>query len=249
MADAANNPAPAAYSGDMDASSLAEPAAPSGAGARAAAPVPAAAAFADAGAEPRLVALARSGDRDAREELARRCRGPAYVLALQLLGNPDDALDVAQDSLLRLFHSFARFDLSRPLRPWLARIVRNRARDLQRRRRARPALSLDGLLDGGYPESRIDPRGGSRPPEAGPEERLARRQLQRRIWRALQELTPAHREILVLRDYQDLSYNEIAAVLEVPAGTVMSRLHAARRALRRVLEETGADSPGGAHHD
>ncbi|HEX6201127.1 MAG TPA: sigma-70 family RNA polymerase sigma factor, partial [Thermoanaerobaculia bacterium] len=200
-------------------------------------------------ADPGLVALARSGDREAREELARRCRGPAYVLALQLLGNPDDALDVAQDSLLRLFDSFARFDPSRPLRPWLARIVRNRARDLQRRHRARPTLSLDGLLDGGFPEGRIEPRAGSRPPEAGPEERLARRQLQRRIWRALQELSPAHREILVLRDYQDLSYNEIAAVLEIPAGTVMSRLHAARRSLRRVLEEPGSASPGGAHHD
>lgn len=228
----------------MDASSLAQPEAGSGA----VAPVPAPA---GALADPGLVALARSGDRDAREKIARRCRKPAYVLALQLLGNPDDALDVAQDSLLRLFDSFARFDPSRPLRPWLARIVRNRARDLQRRHRARPTQSLDGLLEGGFPESAIHARVGSRAPEAGPEERLARRQLQRRIWRALHELTPAHREILVLRDYQDLSYNEIAAVLEIPAGTVMSRLHAARRSLRRVLEENGfhSDPSGGAHHD
>jgi len=236
----------------MNASSLAQPGAqPGGApGTGPVRPAPAAAAaLADPSAEFRLVALARSGDREAREELARRCRGPAYVLALQLLGNRDDALDVAQDSLLRLFDSFARFDPTRPLRPWLARIVRNRARDLQRLRRTRPTLSLDGLLEGGYPEGRIEPRAGSRAPEAGPEERLARRQLQRRIWRALQELTPAHREILVLRDYQDLSYNEIAAVLEIPVGTVMSRLHAARRALRRVLEAPGAEPTGGAHHD
>lgn len=71
-----------------------------GSGAPAGAPV-SVAAFADAG----LVTLARDGDREAREELARRCRGPAYLLALQLLGDPDDALDAAQDPLLRLFES------------------------------------------------------------------------------------------------------------------------------------------------
>jgi len=178
-----------------------------------------------------LARLTRDGDRDAREELARRVRQPAYVLALQLLGNPDDALDVAQDSMLRLFQSFSRFDPERPLKPWLARIVRNRARDVQRRRRARPAVSLDALVEGGFPESPAR--------EAGPEERVARRQLQRRIWQALHCVSEAHREILVLRDYQDLSYAEIAAVLEIPLGTVMSRLHAARRSLRRVLENEG----------
>jgi RNA polymerase sigma-70 factor (ECF subfamily) len=194
-------------------------------------------------ADDALVARARGGDREAREELARRCRGPAYLLALQLLGDPDDALDAAQDSLLRLFDSFARFDPSRPLRPWLARIVRNRALDLRRRRRARPTVSLDALLDDGLPEA---PTAG-----AGPEERAARRELQRRVWRALQETSAAHREILVLRDYQDLSYQEIAAVLGIPVGTVMSRLHAARRSLRRALEAGAGPArlPGGAHHD
>jgi RNA polymerase sigma-70 factor, ECF subfamily len=185
--------------------------------------------FDDAG----LVVRARAGDREAREELARRCRGPAYALALQLLGDPEDALDAAQDSLIRLFESFGRFDPSRPLRPWLARIVRNRALDIRRRRRARPTISLDALLDDGHAEAPAV--------AAGPEERAADRELQRRIWRALQETSPAHREILVLRDYQDLSYQEIAAVLAIPVGTVMSRLHAARRSLRRALE-------GGEHH-
>lgn len=184
--------------------------------------------------EAMLVQLARSGDLEAREELARRVRGPAYVLALQLLGDPDDARDVAQDALLRLFSTFSRFDPKRPLRPWLARIVRNRAYDVRRRRRARPAVSLDGLVEDGFPETTTR--------EIGPEDRLARRQLQRRIWTALHRLTDAHREILVLRDYQDLSYAEIASVLQIPLGTVMSRLHAARRSLRREL----SDSPEGA---
>lgn len=231
MSSRANTEVAAGVSGSMNASTLT--------GSGAAGVAVAGAALADAA----LVALARGGDREAREELARRCRGPAYVLALQLLGDPDDALDAAQDSLLRLFDSFSRFDPSRPLRPWLARIVRNRALDLRRRRRARPTLSLDSLLDAGLPEAAAA--------TAGPEERAERRELQRRIWRALRELSPAHREILVLRDYQDLSYQEIAAVLAIPVGTVMSRLHAARRSLRQALEaDAGPDGiPGGAHHD
>lgn len=185
--------------------------------------------------EATLVELARRGDAEAREELARRVRGPAYVLALQLLGDPDDARDVAQDALLRLFQTFSRFDPERPLRPWLARIVRNRVYDVRRRRRARPAVSLDSLVEDGFPESTT--------PELGPDDRFARRQLQRRIWSALHELTDAHREILVLRDYQDLSYAEIASVLQIPLGTVMSRLHAARRSLRRELSGGSGGAP------
>ena len=91
-----------------------------------------------------LVALARRGDAEAREELARRCRRPAYLLALQLLRDPDDALDVAQDALLRVFTHLDRFEPGRSVQPWLCTIVRNRARDVQRSRRRRPLEPLAG---------------------------------------------------------------------------------------------------------
>lgn len=186
-----------------------------------------------------LVTLARRGDRAAADLLARRCRRPAYVLALQLLRDPDDALDVAQDALLRLFTTLHRVQPDRPVRPWLYAIVRNRARDLMRRRRVRRhrPLAADD------PESGVELVSPAPRPDADAE----RAELQRRVWRALGELSEDHREVLVLRDYQDLTYDEIAGVLHVPRGTVMSRLHRARKALRRRLETD--DAPQRGSHD
>ena len=178
----------------------------------------------------RLLVQAQAGGREAREELARRMRGPAYVLALQLVGNREDALDVAQDALLRLFVHLGRVAPDRPLRPWLFAIVRNRARDLWRRRTARPNESLDARPD---LSAHLAAQAGD------PEQETARRQLARRVWSAIGGLSRSHREILVLRDFHDLTYAEIAGTLDIPLGTVMSRLHAARSALRARLEADG----------
>ena len=87
--------------------------------------------------EAQTVILAQQGEAEALEELARSCRQQAYVFALQLIGHPDDALDVAQDAMVRFFRSLSRFDPSRPVRPWLLRIVRNLVRDRARRLRVR----------------------------------------------------------------------------------------------------------------
>jgi len=174
-----------------------------------------------------LLSLAQEGEHEAREELARRVRRPAYLLALQLTGRPELARDITQDCMLRFFQHIDRIDLERPLKPWLYQIVRNRVRDLRRRARLRRHESLESLREQGRPEE-PDRR-------AGPAEDAERRQLQSRVWRALGDLSESHKEILVLRDYQDLSYREISAILDIPLGTVMSRLHAARRSLRRIL--------------
>ncbi len=181
-----------------------------------------------------LVVEARSGVAEAREELARRYRKPAYLLGLQLTGNREDALDVAQDALLRFFATLDRFQEGRPVRPYLLRIVRNRAMDLWRRRRIRRAESLAA---GELPRQIADDR-------PGPEETTRRAELRRRVWRVVSELTPPKREILVLRDYHDLAYAEIARVLDIPIGTVMSRLHAARKALRELLIADGFGPSG-----
>ena len=174
-----------------------------------------------------LVARTRRGDREAADALARRCRRPAYLLALQLLRDPDDALDVAQDALLRLFTTLHRVEPGRPIRPWLSAIVRNRARDLMRRRKVRRAAPL--VSDD--PETGVELIDHS----PGPADHAERAELKARIWRALGTLSEGQREILVLRAFQDLKYDGIAAVLRLPIGTVMSRLHRARKALREVL--------------
>jgi len=189
-----------------------------------------------------LVALARSGDRAAADELANRFTKPAYLVALQLLGNPEDARDAAQNALMRFFARLDRLEPGRPIRPWLFTIVRNAARDLARRRSVRRSDSLDEAREE-FGAEVIDTT-------ADPEADRRRHELRRDIWRALGRLTPKEREILVLRDYQDLTYAEIAAVLSVPVGTVMSRLHRARRSLRALLEadygpRSGADAGRG----
>ena len=85
-----------------------------------------------------LVGQAQAGRREARETLARRYRQAAYLLAFQMLGNRDDAMDVAQDAMLRFFTSLSSFDSERRVQPLLFTIVRNQVRDLWRRRRRRP---------------------------------------------------------------------------------------------------------------
>lgn len=175
--------------------------------------------------EAQTVILAQQGETDALDELARSCRQQAYVFALQLIGHPDDALDVAQDAMVRFFRSLGRFDPSRPVRPWLLRIVRNLVRDRARRLRIRRTESLEPANDDAL---RFDPRDDAPDPEA----LATRREQQALVWKCLQELHPRYREVLVLRDYQDLSYADIATTLKIPRGTVMSRLHRARRLLQ-----------------
>jgi RNA polymerase sigma-70 factor (ECF subfamily) len=185
----------------------------------------------ESASDDELIRGASTGLAEAREELARRYRGPAYVLALQLLGNRDDALDVAQEAMLRFFATLDRLTPGRPVRPWLLTIVRNQSRDLWRRRRVHRAESIDGAGEGLAAELI------ARTPD--PEEAAGREELRRRVWRALSRLSEGHREIVVLRDFHGLSYEEIAHVLDVRIGTVMSRLHAARGQLRARLSEDG----------
>ena len=180
--------------------------------------------------EAALVRSARAGDAEAQAELAERHRQALFFLALQLMGNREDAMDVAQEALLRFFRTLHRFDCRRPVRPWLFQIVRNRVVDLYRRRQVRRHDSLDATDEEGHAyielvDTAVDP-----------ERAAARSELRVRILQALSELSHIQREILVLRDYQDLTYAEIAATLNIPIGTVMSRLHGARKKLRQKLQ-------------
>lgn len=185
-----------------------------------------------------LVTAARHGDRLAREALGRRVGRSAYVFALQLTGDRETARDIAQDGVVRFFRRLDRFDVDRPIDPWLYQIVRNRVRDLARRDRLCRFNSLDALLEEGQlaePEMIEDPTID-----------IERAELRRLIWSAVSQLSDAHREIFVLRDFHGLTYREIAEALSIPQGTVMSRLHAARTSLRSLLAaERDTDHRGG----
>ena len=176
--------------------------------------------------ETMVLRRAQHGDDSARDRLARACGPVAYRFALQLTRDADSALDLTQEALLRLFRRLDRLDPARPVRPWLLRIVRNLAVDRARRRAVRP----EGFL--------ADPPLVEMADEhQDPEARASRRELQSLVWHELAALTAEQREILALRDYLDLSYDEIAQVLAIPRGTVMSRLHRARRRLETAVRQ------------
>jgi len=178
----------------------------------------------------------RKGNREMFRPLVDRYRQQTFFLALQIVGNREDALDVSQESFIKAWRNLGRFDTDRPFGAWLLRIVRNCCIDLLRRRRIRRATSLDNPgygPDGGEGRPLHETLGDERLPAA--DVLVERSELKERIWQAMGRLDEKHRTILVLRDFQDLSYNELAETLEIPKGTVMSRLHQARRRLREEL--------------
>lgn len=155
---------------------------------------------------------------DMRQELA-NLGGGAHALAIQILGNSHDAADAVQDAFATVLARPGAYDRKKgAFKPWFLRVVRNRAIDLLRRRR--PVEPVDALVD----------------PGVAPQQTMENLQRDEGLQRAMATLPAGQREIILLRDYLDLSYAEIADVLDVAAGTVMSRLHRARMALKEVLE-------------
>ncbi|MBT8047780.1 MAG: sigma-70 family RNA polymerase sigma factor [Xanthomonadales bacterium] len=145
--------------------------------------------------------------------------GGAHALAIQILGNPDDAADAVHEAFAKVLARPAAYDVNKgAFKPWFLRVVRNQCVDLLRRRRT--VESVNALVN----------------PGKAPDQALEALQRDESLKRALSGMPAEQRQILVLRDYLDLSYAEIADVLSLAAGTVMSRLHRARLALRGVLE-------------
>ena len=161
-------------------------------------------------------------NRDMRNQLVQLGNG-AHALALQMLGNTDDATDAVQDAFVKVLNKPGAYDANAgPLTPWFLRVVRNHCIDMIRRRRPEDAGAVE-LSD----------------PGPGPEDSLEGVQRDQLLKQALARLTVEQRQIIVLRDYMDLSYAEIADVLEIAGGTVMSRLHRARMALKEELTSHG----------
>lgn len=146
-----------------------------------------------------------------------------YNAAYGFLRNVDDARDVCQDVFIRAYRSLDRFNPDRPLYPWLHRITRNLCIN-RSHQKVREGVSL--------PEQDILPA-----KERTPEHQLLRKQQEIAVREAVDRLPEKHREIVILKHFQDCSYEEIAEILEIPIGTVMSRLYHARLNLRKALEE------------
>ncbi len=175
-----------------------------------------------------LVRAAAKGRTDAFEELVRLHEKKVYALTLRMCGNPEDARDAAQEAFLSAWRGLPSFRGEAGFSTWLYRLASNAAIDqLRRNRRQREEASLDaGEMD--TPDQ-----------SPGPQEAAEGSELQRAVADGLASLSEDHRRILLLREYQELSYDEIAQTLDMDLGTVKSRISRARRALRKILLESG----------
>jgi RNA polymerase sigma-70 factor, ECF subfamily len=167
------------------------------------------------------------------EPLALPCMEAAFNLAFWLVRSRPDAEDVVQEAYLRAFRAFDSFR-GEDIRPWLLAIVRNTAyRWLSNRRRSGTVISLEEAFAGNGDDGAGAREIASGEPSA--EERLIGAAERDYVVRALAELPPAFREVLVLREIEGFSYREIAEVTGAPIGTIMSRLSRGRGELRKVL--------------
>jgi RNA polymerase sigma-70 factor (ECF subfamily) len=174
------------------------------------------------------ILAARHHDPAAFEALVRRHQGAIYNFCLRLLGQAEDAADVAQETFVQLYSHLARLDERDPIAPWLFRVARNRCIDLIRRRRTVSLSPSDSADDAQFLIEPIDD-------EPLPEELIERADLQRLLQAAISELPQAYAEVVALRYAGDRSFAEIAVILECDEGAARVRFHRAKALLRRNL--------------
>ena len=189
--------------------------------------------------EAEIVRRVLEGDADAFGAIVDEYQKNVYNLALRMTGNPEDAQDMSQEAFIKAFNSLASFRGDSKLSVWLYRIVSNVCLDFLHSRKRRQTVSLnmdDG--EGGSSELEIPDL------SAMPEEELNRRLTREAVRKGLLSLPEDQREILLLREIEGLSYDEIAQALELEAGTVKSRIFRARKRLCAQLV-SGGNIPDG----
>ena len=183
--------------------------------------------------EKELIRKCKAGDARFYEPLVRAYEPAGLRLAVAMMGNNEDAEDALQEAFIKTFDALHRFDLRRPFGPWFFQVLRNQCRDMLRSRKAK--FKVEAL------DEKIDQRPADH--ERGPERSRERSAAREMLWRGLESIGTEHREILVLKELEGFRYTEIAQILEIPEGTVASRLYHARHALRGALVEMNGGRP------
>ncbi len=184
--------------------------------------------------EAELIEQCRRGERSAFEQFVRRYQDRVFNLCWRMCGNRADAEDLTQEAFVRAIQAIDRFDGRAGVYTWLFRIAVNLVLSDRRRAARRPTCSLEAA--GAMTDASIDSaRGRIAAVEATPAEQACDQETHRRVAQAVAELDEEHRSVVILRDMESFGYEEIAEILEVPIGTVKSRLHRARLALRDKL--------------
>lgn len=180
--------------------------------------------------DQRLIGQCLQGDTAAFGELVRRYQERLYHSVFRLVENAEDARDVVQDAFLSAYQSLDGFKGDSRFFTWLYRIAINTAISFKRKQRA--ALRMESIGRGEASFEPLDPSEQNRPDFA-----LEQAELGHRVREALRRLSSEHRAVLVLKDMEGQKYETMAEILQVPIGTIRSRLHRARLELRELLEK------------
>ncbi|MGA2177958.1 MAG: sigma-70 family RNA polymerase sigma factor [Verrucomicrobiota bacterium] len=180
--------------------------------------------------EAELVKLAQKGNMAAFEELVARHRDKIYARAYSMVRHEDEALDLSQDAWVKGWQRLAQFQGDASFVTWMTRIVINLCLDQLRRQKRQRAESIEAMAEETGGVERQMPVVTPNPTEG-----LERQELRRRIDRALAQLSYEHRTVLVLHEFEELEYKEIARRMQCSIGTVMSRLFYARRRMALLL--------------
>jgi RNA polymerase sigma-70 factor, ECF subfamily len=183
----------------------------------------------------RLVGLAQKGDMSAFDELVIRHRGKIYAMIRNMVKNDADAWDLSQDVFIKAWQALPRFEARARFSTWLYRISHNAVYDWVRKRKIESAGELNDEI---FDREKIDSSAKTAPSFVeSPDNALSNSELRLKIQDALEKLSVDHREAVILKDVQGLSYKEIADVMECSIGTVMSRLFYARQKLQTLLKD------------
>jgi len=180
--------------------------------------------------DEQLVKAAKRGDMAAFEELVGRHRDKIYARAFSMMRNEDEAVDLSQEAWVKSWQRLKQFQGDSSFGTWMTRIVINLCLDQLRRRKRQRAESIEEMSEESGGVERQMPV-----VVVNPTERLERAELRRRIDQALAQLSHEHRTVLILHEFEEMEYKEIARTMECSIGTVMSRLFYARRKMAVLL--------------
>jgi RNA polymerase sigma-70 factor (ECF subfamily) len=165
--------------------------------------------------EKEILEVIQKGNKEAYQEIVVRYMQSAYYVALSFVHNQQDALDISQDAFIRAFRRIKKFDTEKPFFPWFYKILKNLCIDYFKRRQRRNEVPLENV----------------RILEVEHEDR----EMKKALWKGIEELPPEQKEIIILRYFRQLSYQEMAEVLGKPIGTIMSSLYYAKKRLKGIV--------------
>jgi RNA polymerase sigma-70 factor (ECF subfamily) len=184
--------------------------------------------------EKRLIKKVKKGDQQAFAELVERYKNSVFAICLRMVGNAQEAEDLSQEAFIRAFNHIDQYDHERKFSTWLFRIATNLSIDFLRRRKSN--ISLDAVVPGteGLSLNAMLPD-----QTAQPEELVVRKETEEMVQNEIKKLPEKYRSAVVLKYIEDLSLKEISEIMDIPVGTVKTRIHRGREMLRKMMMAGG----------